>query len=167
MTAPYYVRPKPGPAAFGAKVLPGGIRTLRPPASVYARMPYPCSRSLLTWTGTQYGLYPAEGAPCTSAQVTVTHRVSDPAAFSSVTAQLHAGGEPVGDPAALTLSMPFVTETVTVPRGNGITPGNIASLELRITWQQVTIGIAYVSWSLARTPVEVPPPPGLLLSGIV
>lgn len=127
-------------------------------------MPWPAGQGDLVWEGGQFGLVLAGAS---SAAVRVTHRVSDPAAFSSVTARLYANGFPVGAPAQFTRSMTYVSDTVTAY--SGITEGNLASLTVRVTWHQVAPGLAYVqhSYATAPAPARVTAPSGINMAGIV
>jgi hypothetical protein len=155
-----------GPMAFPAPAVTAGTRTLAAWVPGTCRMPFPDGMGVLVWdSGPGYGLTTSTGALGTSAQVTITHRVSDPAAFPVITGQLYAGGSPAGSPAVLTPSATYVTETVRAV--TGINAGNLASLRLRITWQQQAMGMAYVSWSQARTPVLISSSSGLFLAGII
>lgn len=166
MTAAAVNRFTCGPAQFpGPAVRASGV-TPPPWLPGPCLIPYADGRGLVTWTGGEFGLTTANGAAGTSAQVTITHRVSDPTAFPVITAQLLADGEPVGRPAALTPSSTYVTETVQAE--TGITPANLASLQVRVTWQQAAMGIAYISHSIARTPGASPgAESGLFLGSLI
>ncbi len=156
-------RIKCGPAVFGGT----GIRASSVTWPVIAGncyMQWPGGQGDLEWEGGQFGLILAGAS---SAAVRVTHRVSDPAAFSSVTARIYAGGFPAGSPAQFTLSAAYVTDTVAAY--TGITPENLASLTVRVTWHQVAPGLAYVQHSRATTPAPLlpPAPAGRLMAGII
>jgi hypothetical protein len=116
--------------------------------AVQAWAPYPDVTSTIVFTAGEFGL---TAATATTAQVTITHRVSDPAAFASVTGQLYASGSPVGQPQPMTLSATYVQDVITTS-GATISPSALASLQLRVTWQSVALGIVMPSWSLARAP---------------
>lgn len=152
-----------GPAVFGGgTVIASQITGTTITGRCY--MPYGQGQGDLVWEAGQFGLVLAGAS---SAAVRVTHRVSDPAAFSSVTARLYANGFPVGAPAQFTRSMTYVSDTVTAY--SGITEGNLASLTVRVTWHQVAPGLAYVQHSYATTPApaRVTAPSGINMAGIV
>lgn len=111
-------------------------------------MPYPDGEGDVAWQGTEFGMSAPVGANITYAAVTVTHRVSNPASFSLVTAQLYAGGVPVGAPKAFTLSNTYITETIVTQAG--FPPANVASLAIQLTWHQTRMGMAYVNWASAQ-----------------
>jgi hypothetical protein len=110
-------------------------------------MPYPDGQGDITWQGAEFGLSAPAGANVTLIQVTVTHRVSDTTAYPSVTAQLYAGGSPIGSPAAFTPSITLITETITYTAG--ITPANLATLAVRLTFHSAAMGLAYVHQAYA------------------
>lgn len=134
------------------------------PMNCYCYMPYGSGQGDIIWQGGEFGLVLANP---TSAEVLVTHRVSDPAAFSSVTARLYVGSIPVGTPAQFRTSMTYVTDSVTAY--TGINSGNLSALTVRVTWHQVAPGLAYVQHSYATTPAPVRAslPSGMNLTGIV
>jgi hypothetical protein len=111
-------------------------------------MPYPDGEGDVIWQGTEFGMSAPAGSNITYAASTVTHRVSNPASFSSITAQIYAAGVPVGTPVAFTPSNTYITETV-VTRA-GFPPAGVASLAVQLTWHQTAMGMAYVNWASAQ-----------------
>jgi len=156
-------RIKGGPAVFSGTGVRASAVTW-PTMACNCYMQWPAGQGDLIWEGGQFGLVLAGAS---SAAVCVTHRVSDPAAFSSITARLYAGGFPAGAPAQFRRSSTYVSDTVTAY--TGISAQNLASLTVRVTWHQVAPGLAYVQHSRATTPapVRASAPPGILMAGIV
>lgn len=135
-----------------------------PTVNCYCYMPYPSGQGDLIWQGGQFGL--TLTSP-TSVAVSVTHRVSDPAAFSSVTARLYVGSIPIGAPAQFRKSMTYVTDTVTAY--TGVNSGNLSALNVKVTWHQVAPGLAYVNHSYATSPApaQAALPSGINMTGVV
>jgi hypothetical protein len=131
----------------------------------YCYMPYPSGQGDSIWQGGEFGLSLASAS---SAAVSVTHRVSDPKAFSAVTARLYVGSIPVGTPAQFRKSASYVTDTVTAY--SGINAGNLPFLNVKVFWHQVAPGLAYVQHSSATSPAPAPPVQpggGMMTAGIV
>lgn len=154
---------KCGPAQFhGMGIMASSVTWPTIKGNCY--MPYPSGQGDLVWEGRDFGLTLAGAS---SAAVRVTHCVSDPTAFSSITARLYAGSFPVGAPAQFRRSETYVDDLVTAY--SGVTEDNIGLLAVRVTWHQVAPGFAQVQHSRATTPApaRVASPPGLLMAGIV
>jgi hypothetical protein len=150
-------------AVFGGMGLTAS-NIVTPTIACACYMPYPSGQGDLIWQGGEFGLV-LSGA--SSAIVSVTHRVSDPNAFSSITARLYIGSIPVGAPAQFRRSMTYVTDSVTAH--TGINADNLPLLSVRVTWHQVAPGLAYVqhSYATAPAPAQASAPPGTLMAGMV
>ena len=110
-------------------------------------MPYPDGQADVIWQGNKFGLSAPAGSYITYAAVTVKHRVSVVSAFSSITAQLWAGGVPVGSPKAFTPSINYITETIVTQVG--FPSANVGTLAIRLTYHQAVMGLIYVSHAAA------------------
>ena len=127
-------------------ILAGGIQLGTQPTYItYA--PYPDGQGDVTWQGAEFGLSAPTGANVTLIQVSVTLRVSNTTAYPSVTAQLYAGGVPIGSAQALTPSINLITETLTYT--GGIPPANLSSLALQVKFHSAAMGLAYVHQAYA------------------
>ena len=75
--------------------------------------------------------------------------MSDPAAFSSVAAQLYANGSPIGSPLVYT---PEATTNVTQTLSyyGGMTPAHLATLAVQVNFHQVSVGLGYVLQAYAE-----------------
>ena len=105
-------------------------------------MPHPDGQGDVTWQGNLFGLSAPGGSNVTYAAANVTHSISSLSAFSSITAQLWAGGLPVSTPQAFTPSINYITETVVTQAG--IPPANVSTLAVKLTYHQTAMGLAYV-----------------------
>jgi hypothetical protein len=134
----------------------GGPVTVTPPSfTCTSYMPHPAGQGDITWKGNLFGFpAPAAGAQVQRIAVTVTHRVSDTAAFSAVTAQVLAGSTPVGSPAALTLSAVNVSDTFTV--STGYAASQLPNLAVRVNWHAVAPGLAYITSAYAEASYSFP-----------
>ena len=110
-------------------------------------MPYPDGQGDVIWQGNQFGMTAPAGANVTLIQVNITHRVSNTAAYPSVTAQLYAGGLAIGNAQNLTPSINLITETVTYT--GGIPPANLSSLAVQVKFHSAAMGLAYVHQAYA------------------
>jgi hypothetical protein len=159
-------RARLGPCTATPPAIRAGRLTLPAPAQCWSSAAPPDVSCTLAWQGGGYGLNPPVAQ---TAQVTLTHCVSDPAAFDRITGQLYADGAPAGDPVTLTPSQTMITETVSSGTAE-ITAGSMPTLQLRVSWHQTAPGFASVSWSRALTPAYTPPAgssSALLLLGII
>ena len=105
-------------------------------------MPYPDGQGNVTWQGGEFGFSAPDGANITLAAITVTHRVSDTTAYPAISAQIYAGGSPVGAPAVFTPSITPIAETVSVT--SGISADALPSLAVQVTFQEAQEGLGYV-----------------------
>ena len=128
------------------QITAGGMQLgTQPTYLTYA--PYPDGQGDVIWQGAEFGLTAPAGANVTLVQVSVTHRVSNTATYPLVTAQLYAGGVPVGSPAAFTPSTTLITETITYT--GGIPPANLSTLAVQLKFHSVAMGLAYVHQAYA------------------
>ena len=188
LIAPYRAV-RTGPLVMTSPVITAGGMALRTPAWEAPYMPYPDGQGTLVWEGRLFGFpVPAAGGNVVYAAADITHWVSDPSAFTSVTAQMYANGVAAGSPATLTLSATPVTQTVATK--TGVPAANLPQLSVRVTWQQSAQGLAYVSrarghaswsfanaaapWSVTPHAVIMTPPTvrtlpsgGLFIAGII
>lgn len=111
-------------------------------------MPYPDGQADIIWQGNKFGLSAPAGSNVTYAGVTVTHRVSNVPAYSSITAQLWAGGVPVGAPVAFTPSITYITETVATQAG--FPPAGVSTLAVKLTYHQAAMGLVYIEQASAK-----------------
>lgn len=134
----------------------GGPVTVTPPSfTCTSYMPHPAGQGDITWKGNLFGFpAPAAGAQVQRIAVTVTHRVSDVAAFSGVTAQVYAGASPVGSPASLTLSATNISDTFTVT--TGYAAAQLPDLAVRVNWHAVAPGLAYITSAYAQASYSFP-----------
>jgi hypothetical protein len=117
-------------------------------SSFQTYMPYPDGQADIIWQGNEFGLSAPAGSNVTYAAVTVTHRISNVSAYSNITAQLWAGGVPVGNPVAFTPSITYVTETVSTR--SGFPPANVSTLAVRLTYHQIAMGLVYIGQASAE-----------------
>jgi len=110
-------------------------------------MPYPDGEGDVTWKGDLFGLTAPAGSNVWYIAVTITYRVSTLAAFSLITAQLYIAGSPVGSPASFTPSITPATGTVFYT--GGVTPADLPTLAVQVTFHQTRIGLAYVTQAYA------------------
>ena len=127
-------------------ILAGGLKLGTQPTYL-TYMPYPDGQGDVTWQGAEFGLSAPAGANVTLIQVSVTHRVSNTTAYPLVTAQLYAGGVPVGSPVSLTPSITLITETITYTAG--IPPANLSTLAVQVKFHSAAMGLAYVHQAYA------------------
>ncbi len=127
-------------------VLAGGI-TLGTQPTYITYAPYPDGQGDVIWQGAEFGMSAPDGANVTLVEISVTHRVSNTAAYPSVTAQVYAGGSPVGSPKSFTPSITLITETITVT--SGITASALSSLAVQLTFHSAAMGLAYVHQAYA------------------
>ena len=135
-----------GREAFGYPVLEAdGIIVGTPPwRQGLTYMPYPDGQGDIFWQGGYFGIPSAGGtAQVNEIAITVTQRVSDPAAFSFVTAQILDGATPVGSPVNLTLSATYVTETFMIT--SGYPAADLPNLTVQLRFHQQTSGLAFVN----------------------
>lgn len=116
-------------------------------------LPYPAAQGELTWQGGKFGLTaPTSGgltANVWQIVIRVGHFVSDPGAFTGVTAQVwDANSSSVIATQALTLSSSLITETITTR--NAYTASHVPDLSLRLTWHQTGVGYASVQHAAAE-----------------
>ena len=152
-----YLRVRGGPASFAGPVLDAGGVTLTGTIAGRAYMVYPAAEGDLTWQGSVFGLSaPASGALTANvwqAAVTVGHFCSQPASFTSVTAQIYdTNTSAVIASQPFTLSASLVTETITWT--GGYAPADVPDLAVRMVWHQTAVGYvtvrhayAEISWS--------------------
>lgn len=118
----------------------------------------------LTWSGAEFGLTaPTSGGQTPNVwlvSVTLTHCVSSVSDFSAITAQLYDGSTPVGNPASFTLSVPFVTDTITLT--TGFPAADLADLALQVTWHAIQPGLAFVSHAYAEASYSYPSAVGII-----
>lgn len=138
----------PCTSAMTPPVITAGPMTQTVTAALQTYMPWPDGEGDVVWQGTEFGMSAPAGSNVTYAAATVTHRVSNSASFSSVTAQLYAAGVPVGAPVAFTLSNTYITETIVTQAG--FPPAGVASLAIQLTWHQTAMGMSYVNWASAQ-----------------
>ena len=126
---------------------------IKPPAFAgRAYMPYPAGQGDLIWQGGIFGLSaPASGgltANVWQVKVTVSHFCSNPAAFSSVTAQVYDTNT-----STVIASQPFTLSDVLVPETITLTAGypaaDVPDLAVRLAWHQVAVGYACVQHAYA------------------
>lgn len=110
-------------------------------------MPYPDGQGDIIWQGAEFGLTAPANSNVTLIQVNVTHRVSNVTTYPLITAQLYAGGVPIGASRSLTPSISLITETLTYT--GGIPPANLSSLALQVKFHSVAMGLAYVHQAYA------------------
>jgi hypothetical protein len=137
-----------GGATIGLPALTAAAIVLAETPVPAAYMPWPDAQGDLVWEGGQFGITAAEaGANVTGVSVTVTYRVSDPAAFSSVTGRLYSGGSPITSPQELPYSAVYQTQTITLT--TGLDPSLLPGLSLRLRFHQTAMGFAIVNHALA------------------
>lgn len=115
-------------------------------------MVYPAGQGDLIWQGGVFGLSAPTSGGLTAnvwrVQVTITHWVSSPASFTSVTAQIYdTNTTSVVFSQPFTLSSTAVTETITLT--SGYTAADVPSLAARLVWHQTAVGFAAVQHSFA------------------
>ncbi len=141
-----------GTAAYYTPVITAGPVTLTETIAGQSYMVYPDGQSDLVWEGGVFGLSaPSSGgltANVWDVAVTVSHFVSDPASFTSVTAQVYdTSTSSVTGSQAFTLSATAVTETFSLR--TGYTAADVPDLAIRLTWHQVATGYAVVQHAYA------------------
>ena len=134
------------PAVNAAGVAP-------PPFAGQAYMVYPAGQGDLIWQGGVFGLSAPDSGGLTAnvwqADVTVTHAVSDLAAFTQVTCQIYdTASSTVIASAPFTLSATFITETFTWT--GGYPAADVPDLAVRLVWHQAAVGYANVQHAYAE-----------------
>lgn len=144
-----------GRQSFGVPSFTGGGVTITPPPfACTSYMQHPSGQGDITWKGSLYGLSnPAAGAQVQRLAVTVTHRVSDPAAFSSATVTILAGASVIGS-GALSLSLTPVQDTFTIT--TGYPAGQLSSLAVQVNHHAVAPGLAYITSVYAQASYSFP-----------
>ena len=127
-------------------ILAGGMYLgTQPTYLTYA--PYPDGQGDVIWEGNEFGMSAPTGANVTLIQVSITHRVSNVTTYPQITAQLYAGGTPIGSPQALTPSISLITETLTYT--SGIPAANLSTLAVQVKFHSTAMGLAYVHQAYA------------------
>ena len=145
----------PGRQSFGVPAVSGPVTVTPPPFTCTSYMQHPYGQGDVTWQGSLFGFPAPAGAPQVQRiLVTVTHRVSDPAAFSGATAQMYDGSAPVGSAAPLTLSSTPVSDTFTVT--TGYPAADLPSLAIRVNHHAVAPGLAYITSVYAEASYSYP-----------